>query len=284
MGEVLAIYGMGRGPELKGTETLANNIAMLAGFWGDLTCDAVKGSTCRAYERHRAKPRTNDKGQTFTAGSSTVRRELGVLQSALNYAKKEGRLIYAPEVTLSKARPPRDRWLTLSEAARLLRAASPHTRRFILVSLYTGRRMRTVLDLTWAQVDLDANVIRFRREGERETKKRKGQARIPRQLAGHLCRWKAAARPRETHVISFRGRPVDSIKTAMRRAVERAELPADITPHDLKHTAITWAMMRGLVIEAAAEFFDTTPKTIREHYWHHSPHHQAEGVAAMERK
>lgn len=284
VGEVLSIYGMGRGPDLKGTATLANNIAMLAGFWGDLTCDTVKGSTCRAYERHRAKPRTNDKGQTFTAGPSTVRRELGVLQSALKYAKKEGRLIYAPEVTLSAPGLPRDRWLTNSEAARLLRAASPHARRFILISLYTGRRMRAVLGLTWARVDLDANVIRFRQDGERETKKRKGQVRIPRQLAGHLRRWKAAAHRGETHVVSFRGKPVDSIKTAMRRAAARAELPANITRHDLKHTAITWAMMRGLGIEAAAEFFDTTPKTIREHYWHHSPHHQAEGAAAMERK
>lgn len=284
VGEVLALYGADKGPEMKGRETLANNIAMLADFWGNLTCDEVVGSKCRAYEKHRAKPRTNEKGQTFTAGPSTVRRELGVLQSALNYARKERRLLYAPEVTLAKAAPPRDRWLTLGEAARLLRAASPHCRRFILLSLYSGRRMTAVLNLTWDRVDLDANVIRFRQDGELETNKRKGEMQIPRQLAGHLRRWKAAARPGETHVVWFRGRPVGSIKTAMRRAVVRAGLPEEITRHDLKHTAITWAMMRGIRIEAAAEFFDTSPKTIRAHYWHHSPHHQAEGVAAMERK
>ncbi len=51
----------------------------------------------------------------------------------------------------------------------------------------------------------------------------------------------------------------------------------------MRGTAITWAIMRGLSVEAAAEFFDTSPATIRNHYWHHSPHHQAEGAAAMER-
>jgi hypothetical protein len=57
-----------------------------------------------------------------------------------------------------------------------------------------------------------------------------------------------------------------------------------VNRHALKHTAITWAVMRGLSVEAAAEYFDTSPAMIRKHYWHHSPFHQAEGLAAMERK
>ena len=47
-----------------------------------------------------------------------------------------------------------------------------------------------------------------------------------------------------------------------------------MTPHILKHTAITWAIMNGLGVEDAAEYFDTSPQTIRKTYWHHSPHHQ----------
>ena len=36
-------------------------------------------------------------------------------------------------------------------------------------------------------------------------------------------------------------------------------------------------------MDVAAEFF-TSPSTIRKYYWHHSPYHQKEGAAAMERK
>jgi integrase len=282
VGEVLRLYGLEKGPELASPATLANSIAALAPFWGDLTCDAVKGSTCRAYVAFRAKPRIDARGRTRTAKPSTTRRELGVLQAALNYAKKEGRLVYAPEVTLPPQGEPRDRWLTRAEAAALLRAAAPHARRFILLSLYTGRRMGAVLELTWARVDLDAGVIRFREDGARETKKRRGSVRIPRQLANHLRRWRMKVRRGETHVVSFRGRPVASIKTALDKARVRAGLDAAVKPHALKHTAITWAVARGLSLESAAEFFDTTPATIRAHYWHHSPHHQAEGLAAVE--
>lgn len=272
VGEVLARYVDDRADTVKGVETLGNNVAALAKWWGNQTCNAVKGTMCRAYARDRG-------------GSSwTSRRELGVLQAALNHAHAEGILVYPLKVTLPPAGQSRHRWLTRDEVAALLRAASPHARRFILVSVYTGRRMSAVLELTWTRVDLDAGQIRFRADGEAETKKRRGSVRIPRQLHAHLRRWHRMAQRGETHVVSYRGKPVRSIKTALRRAVDRAGLDHDINRHAMKHTAITWAVMTGLSVEAAAEFFDTSPATIRAHYWHHSPHHQAEGLAAMEKR
>ena len=283
VGAVLALYADHRAETVASPQTLAYSITALATFWGDLTCDAVKASTCRSYELHRAKPRADATGRLRAASASTVRRDLGVLQAALNHAHAEGVLIYPVKVTLSAAAPPRDRWITRSEAARLLRAASPHLRRFILLSLYTGRRHGALLDLTWARVDLDAGVIRFREDGERETNKRRGRARIPRQLLAHLRRWRQSARRGETHVINWRGRPLDSIKTAMEAASHRADLPG-VTAHVLKHTAITWAISNGMEVEDAAEFFDTTPDVIRKTYWHHSPKHQQRALAIIERR
>lgn len=281
VGAVLALYATDKGPNVIGKETLALAVERLAGFWGDLTCDAVRGSTCRAYEAHRATPRPVASGRMSKAGPATVRRELGVLQAALNYAHEEGLLLYPVKATLSAEGEPRDRWLTRDEAARLIRAAAPHLRRFIVLSLYTGRRASAVLGLTWTRADPDAGVIRFKAEGERETKKRKGSARMTRRLSAHVRRWRRLAAPGETHVVMFRGRPVASVKKAMAEAARRAGL-SGVTPHVLKHTAVTWAIMRGLSIERASEFFDTTPATIRRHYWHHSPHFQAEAVAAIE--
>lgn len=288
MGEVLARYADDKAGAVASVGTMAYAIQALAPFWGDLTCDAVKGSTCRLYEKERAKPRTTTiitkGGATLTreraAGPSTVRRELGVLQAALNHAHAEGLLIHPITVTLPAAGSPRDRWLTREEVARLIYHAEPHIRRFIILSIYTGRRASAVLELIWSRVDLDAGLIRFRAEGETETNKRRGRSRIPRQLVGHLRRWSST---RGTHVITFRGKPVASVKTGIRRAAERAGIE-DVSPHVLKHTAITWAIKNGLHVEDAAEYFDTSPETIRKHYWHHSPHHQARAVEIIERR
>lgn len=281
---VLARYVDDAADRVQGRETLASNVEALARFWGRMRCDAVKGSTCRAYLAERSRTRTDSLGRRTSAGPSTVWRELGVLQAALNHAHREGLLIHPIAVELPPAGEARDRWLTRDEVARLLRHAAPHLRRFILLSVYTGRRMSAVLGLTWARVDLDQNVLRFKLDGIAETKKRRGSVRIPRQLRGHLDRWRRGTGPGDTHVVMFRGRAIESVKKALADAREAAGLDEGVTAHALKHTAITWAIMRGLSVESAAEYFHTSPATIRSHYWHHSPFHQAEAVAIMERR
>lgn len=137
-----------------------------------------------------------------------------------------------------------------------------------------------ILELPWSQLDLDKGTICFRADGEHETNKRRGRIRIPRQLWGHLRRWKLY---RGDNVVTYRGRPVRSIKTGIRRAAERAELEG-VTPHALKHTAITWAIANGLSVGDAAEYFNTSPYTIREHYWHHSPYHLGRALAVIEQR
>ncbi|WP_417809311.1 tyrosine-type recombinase/integrase [Thioclava sp.] len=288
LGEVLARYVDDKGEKIASTGTLIYSIQALAPFWADLTCDAVKGSTCSLYERERAKSRTTivmtktgkKIERTRAASPSTARRELGVLQASLNHAHSEGLLVHPIAVTLPPAGAPRDRWLSRDEVAALLRCAEPHVRHFILLSLYTGRRASAILELTWARVDFDAGKIRFRVDGQAETNKRRGSIRTPRQLLGHLRRWRGY---KGTHVVSFRAKPIKSIKTGIRRAAERAGIDG-VTPHVLKHTAITWAVMKGLSVEDAAEYFDTSPETIRKHYWHHSPHHQGRALEIIERR
>ena len=57
-----------------------------------------------------------------------------------------------------------------------------------------------------------------------------------------------------THVVTFRGNRLDNIKRGIARAAQRAALE-NVTPHVLKHTAVTWAIMRGLEVEDVAQFF-----------------------------
>lgn len=274
VGEVLALYARDRGPQVAGRETLAYCIKALAGFWGSRTCDAVKGSTCRSYATQAKN------------APATIRRRLGVLQAALNYAHAEGVLIYAPKVTLADAGDPRDRWLTRDEAARLLHAASPHLRRAILISLATGTRISAVLALRWTPsvtsgwADVEAGIIHRRGRAEAETKKRRGSVRMTRGLQAHMRRW---ARGGGSHVVMWRGKQVGGVKTAFAAACERAGLD-DVTIHDLKRTAVTWAFQRGMSREDAADWFDTSAKTLERVYRQFSPEHQKRALAIMEGK
>ncbi|MCR8526558.1 hypothetical protein WB334_26410, partial [Escherichia coli] len=73
------------------------------------------------------------------------------------------------------------------------------------------------------------------------------------------------------------------VKIAFERACVAAGLEG-VTPHTLKHTAITWAMQKGMRIEDAADFFDTSEETIRRVYYHHHPDYQADAIAILDRK
>ena len=73
-----------------------------------------------------------------------------------------------------------------------------------------------------------------------------------------------------SHVISFNGAPVSRIDKAFRAAVKRAEL-TDVTPHTLKHTAVTWAFMRGMTLEDATAYFATSRETLESVYRSYSP-------------
>ncbi len=268
VGEVLTRYVEAKIDEVAGPAQLLSTVKALAGFFGDYSCAELTQTVCKSYLDHRG------------VAPATARKDMSTLQAALNFCHADKVLIYPVKVFLPNGGEARDRWLTPGEAAAVLRAASPHVRRFILISLYTGRRASAVLDLTWTRVDLDGGVIRFRVEGQAETNKRRGQARINK-LAHHLRRWRAMAGEGETHVVMWRGKPLDRIKTGIREAALRAGVEG-VTPHVFKHTAITWAMQNGAKIEFAAEFFNTSVKTIRDHYWHHSPYHQEEGLEAVE--
>lgn len=290
---VLARYIEDRGPSQKNQEALASSVKALVPFWGTKTCDAVKGSTCRAYASQRRR------------APGTVRRELATLQAALNHAHAEGLLIHPVKVTLPPAGKPRSRWLTRTEAARLLRAAAPHLRRWMLISLYTGRRMEAVLSLRWQTsldsgwVDADAGVIHFLGARQAETTKRRGSVKVGPRLAAHLRRWRRLDGPGATHVVTYaprpglEPRPVASIKTALQAACRRTavedETGAVVTPpiecsaHDFKRTAVTWAFRAGMSMERAEEFFDTSGPTLRAAYRQHSPEHQAGSGAMIER-
>ncbi|NOX39618.1 MAG: site-specific integrase [Alphaproteobacteria bacterium] len=285
--EVLDIYGREHAIKVAAPERIGYAIDSLLAFWGALSVADVKGETCRRYGKSRVR-RFKD-GTTRPISDGTIRRELNVLQAAINYCHREGYLLTPATVTLPPKPSPRDRWLTRDEAAKLIWAAyrSPtakHVARFILIALYTGTRKDAILKLSFMPnigggwIDVDRGVMYRKGSAERDTKKRRKPVRLTKRMLGHCRRWKKNG---ANWPVEIGGQRVGNIKTAF--ATAASGLPG-VSPHVLKHTAITWAVQKGLAVEDAADYFDTSSETIRKTYYHHSPHYQDRAIAILERK
>lgn len=264
----LIYYGQEHAPHTAAPATLGYNIDALLTFWSGKPVSAIKGETCRAYVRHRSSVK-----------ASTARRELGTLGAALNYCEREGYLIHAPRVWLPKVAKGRRRWLTRTEAARLLWAArrTPHLATFILIGLYTGTRSSAILRLQWGPstvggwIDLENGLLHRAPEDWVETNKRQPTCSLPRKLIGHLRRVRARTRQ---HVIEFNGKRLQKVRRSWRQAANKAGLGPEVVPHILRHTAVTWRLQRGIGTWETAGYVGMDEKTVREVYGHHHPDHQ----------
>jgi len=284
--EILTDYAEERGPNVQSGDRIGYAIDPLSNYFAGRTLAEINDTTLAGYERWRER------------NPSTVRRELGVLRAAVNFAARNSRITRAVPVKLPEEGPAKERWLTRTEVAMLLAGAvgfspvcfdirtrmpiawrrvtksSPHLALFILIGLYCGRRKEAILSLRWSSIDLYRRTIDFRRPGQKETKKKRGQCRIPDHLIPHLVR----AKPSEHAVgpvITWRDKGTKDIQTAFGAAAERAYIDG-ISPHVLKHTAASWLMQAGHDPWKVADFLATSLTTLLKHYGHHHPNSQAE--------
>ena len=198
--DVLKAYTDEHAPHTARPDVVTSANPHLGRFFAGKMVSHLTPNLCRAYATWRSsQPQARYKvgeGQKYTSidevprvGLQTVRRELGVLSAAIGYAHKEHRLLYPVVVAMPDKAPVRERWLTRSEAAKLLWASlgfrhiasdritrreiwrrtaedqvvskagraeggkaqgkSRHLARFILAGLYTGTRPTAILGVKW---------------------------------------------------------------------------------------------------------------------------------------
>ena len=258
---ILQEYLEQRGPKVAAPGRIAYAVLALTDFFeGSSVADLTPHTVGRYVETRRRS-------------IGTVRRELGVLRAAVNYAHRSGRLTRSIAVELPDRPPPRDRWLTRQEAARLIRGAPPQARLylplFILLGLYSGRRKEAILSLRWPQVDLSAQTIDFEISGRRRTNKRRGIVRIPPRLLPHLQRaWRRGSEL--GYVLHVNGKRIGDIKQGFAAACQRAGLQG-VSPHTLRHTAATWLMQTATDPWEASGFLSMSLETLHRVYAHRHP-------------
>jgi integrase len=306
--DVLAIYLTDIAPRHAREDETKQRVLTLDVWWAERTLAEVNGANCRAYVEHRsrqawkaARPeKTGIVPRMVTAAAA--RRELEDLRAAINHHRREGLCSEIVSVVLPPRANARERWLTRSEAARLLwaawrarqvmrdkatlRAVGRHVARFILVGLYTGTRSAAICGAALmptvgrGHVDLEQGVFYRRAIGRRQTKKRQPPVKLPPRLLAHMRRWAGHGLARRA-VVEWNGKPVDSVRKGFAAAVEAAGLGADVTPHILRHTCATWLMQGGVNLWDAAGFLGMTVQQLEATYGHHHPEYQQEAIAAL---
>ncbi len=192
-----------------------------------------------------------------------------------------------------------------------------HLPLFILVGLYMGQRKEAILNLQWMPnftggwVDIDAGVIHWRAEMEVESNKQRPRSPIPKRLMRFLRYQRKRTRQFvfERQAIGNDGKlryqAIGDIKHAFATAACEAGMGtlekvkrkrkqresnevfeniahADITPHVLRHTCITWLLQRGVPIREVAGFVGATEEMIEKTYGHHHPDHMMAARTALD--
>lgn len=239
--------------------------------FGSMPATAITVADCKAYTEKRRADGVKD---------GTIWTELGRLRSALNHAAKRGWIERAPYIERPSMGPPRDKRLTKAQFREFIReCVSPHVRTFAILAVTTGARDEALLTLQWSKVDFTANQIDFRLSpGSR----RKGRAVVP--MNARLREEMEAAWKRRTsdHVIEYGGRPVGSVKKALKRAGARSGFPW-ISPHVFRHSAATWMAEDGRPMSEIAQFLGHSDSRITERtYARFSPAYLAGAAKALE--
>jgi len=299
--DVLSVYLEDCGPRMADQPKLERCIARLNDYWGGKVLSEVTSAACRAYAHSRGK----------TGGTRT---DLETLRAAINHHAKENLHYGTVRVSLPPKGPPRDRWLTRGEAAKLIWACwryreqqtvhrgwkkgqqiptekrpLRHLARFILIGLYTGTRASAIAsaspyrDMGHSFVDLDQGIYYRLAIGKRATNKRQTPAPIPPRLLAHMRRWVRRGIV-TSHFVEWQGAPVKSVKTGFRHAVGLAGLWGKVTPHTLRHTAATWLMQRGVPIWQASGYLGMSSQMIERTYGHHHPDYMRSAAQAITSK
>jgi integrase len=274
VGEICEAYMTYRMAIVAAPQQMPYAYAPIIRHLGSLFADSLTQTTVSGYAATRLKEPVARKGGRYgnaPVGEPTVSKELRSLRAALKWAHSEQSIEREPKfkIELSNGES-REHWITQDEARKLVDSAAPHLALFIIIALGTAKRREAILSLTWDQVKLHLpghETIDF---GDDIGNKRRGLtaiAGIPRLVAALRAAKEAATSP---YVIEYKGERVKDVKTAMAAACRRAGV-ADVSPHVLKHTAITWMVQGRMSFEQIAKFTKTSRDMIERVYGHHSP-------------
>lgn len=270
---------------LKSAQRDVERQRVLLGRWkeraGHLSLERLTPEAVTAF-RHKIASRVKTDGSRVSG--ATVNRELAALSAVCKWGWKELRWLREnPVLAVSKASESTGivRFLSDAERKALLAACKaskdPNIGTAVLLALATGARYSNLRNLTWADVDLDRNTLRFV-----ETKN--GHPRyVP--LVGAAQDALRAHRDRDPTGVGwvFKGSrdgvPADLDKPW--RTLRKEAGLVGFRFHDLRHTTASYLTMNGASLAEVAEALGHRTLVMAKRYSHQSGEHVRSTLQSM---
>jgi integrase len=271
--DILLVYWREHLEHKPSAENYRYGVRLLGEWWGKKRLSDITPANCRAYGKGRTE--------------SAARQNLEILRAAIKYwHKHHGPLPAIPAIVLPAKPEPRTRWMTRSEAAKLLWAArrvstrgQPSIARFVLLGIYTGSRSSVIRGLRWDWIDFESGTMRRRSRRANESRnKRTPIVKLGRRILSHLQRWRRLDGPKAVYVCEHDGVTFEKMFYSWSKVLKVAGLDnsaGKVTPHIMRHTRATWLMQAGVDLWEAAGHLGMNVKTLQEHYGHHHPNFQS---------
>lgn len=273
---------------LRSLQTETGMIKEMKRFFGDTLVKDVTPSLL-------AKYKSECREKKLSAASINYRRTL--LNHAFKLAIREWEWLRnnpVEKISRERVRNERDRWLTLEEEKRLLKACvlfptlkgnttEPRywVQEIVWFALNTGMRQDEILSLEWPNVDLfrkTATVVKSK-NGEKRT--------IPlNQRLMELLKEKGKVRSIKNKYVfpNMEGNKIDASKLlrAFRNILRRAQLE-DFRFHDLRHTFATRLAQAGVDFYKISKILGHKDIRMTQRYSHHYPESLRDGVEILDK-
>lgn len=233
--QVLVRYWHRHGKTLTSKEVTEIALA----YWSEFFAGSVVSEVTKQRQREFIEWLRGQRKPPLSDGY--IKRILGIGKAALNSAYQEGEIESVPFIIPGEDAPPRDRVLTQAESEALWLATElPHERMMLAILYGSLARPEAALELRREYVDFGRRLLAQNPPGRKQTKKYRPT--VP--VSGFLLPWLQAAP--EGPLVQWRGKPIESFKTAFRKLRKRAWLGQDVVPKTIRHTMATELRAAGV--------------------------------------
>lgn len=213
------------------------------GYWANLDPETVDEGVSLSYPQWRKR------------SVNTVRQELSLVRTALNWAVAQRHLATAPKVTLPPMPPTSVGHLTKAQFRRFIAGCgSAHVELFAMLGVTTGGRKSALLEARWEQVDFDRALLNLNPTGRQQNSKFRAIVPLNRVILERLEAAKAVADT--DYIIEHRGKRLLDIKKGFAAASRRSGVAAH--PHMLRHSAAVWMAEARVPMAEIASFLGHT--------------------------
>ncbi len=210
---------------------------------------------------------------------------LSRLRTVIRWAHEREMLSELPRMKVPAPNYERTIPPTPEEAQRIFSAAPEHLKRVIVLGMLLGLRVGSseLLALKWSHVDLIQNLVIIDTSRKNPNAPWR-EAPIPAAAQDMFKEWaKTDAAIGIEYAISYKGKPVGSIKKAWAASLHRAGITRRIRPYDLRHAFASQLIANGCDVGTVAHLMGhSSPQMVFRHYQHISTLQKREAVNSLQ--